>query len=202
MNSIPVSFLLFYSVFTVNLLLQCGLGIKGAVESNQDNKELSPSLDRITIFRSIIIFFSVIILWAFFAKLLFSLIPGMFIYVLIFPVSFIFYDALEYLFFRFVIKKDTDSEKSINFPGGITAVAVFLCMILSNNFLETLVLSFGISTGVLFVKLIIKEIQRRAFLEAVPVSIRGKPLVLITMGMLSLVFTTVSLLLFGMIGAR
>jgi len=202
MNNIPLPFLLFYSVFTVNLLLQCGLGIKGAVEPTQDNKDISPSLDVITIIRSIIIFLAVIILWGFFSKVIFSLIPGMFVYVLLFPVSFIFYDALEYLFFRYLIKKDIESEKSVNFPGGITSVAVFLCMILANSFLETIVLSFGVSAGILFAKIIIKEIQKRASLEAVPVFIRGKPLVLITMGMLSLVFTAVSLLLFGMIGAK
>jgi Na+-translocating ferredoxin:NAD+ oxidoreductase RnfA subunit len=202
MNSIPVLFLLFYSAFTLNLLLQCGLGIKGAVESNPDKKELHGSLDIMALIRSGIIFLAVVLLWIFFSKIIFSLFHGVFIYVLIFPVSFLVYDAIEYLIFRYIIKKDIKSERFINFPGGITAVAVFLCMILANNFIETIVLSFGISSGIFFVKLIIREIRKRAALEAVPVFLRGKPLVLITMAMLSLVFTSVSLLMFGMLGLR
>jgi len=39
-------------------------------------------------------------------------------------------------------------------------------------------------------------------LEAVPIFLRGKPLVLISMGMLSLVFSVGALLVFRMIGAK
>jgi len=199
MNNIPILLLFIYAAFTVNLLLQCGLGIKGAVESDMGGQ--GGSIDILELIKSGIIFLAVILLWFFFSKVVFSLFQGIYLYVLIFPVSFIAYEAMEYFVFNHILKKPNTSERFIDFPGGITAVAVFLCINLANTFLETIVLSLGVSSGIFFVKLIIREIRRRAALETVPVFLRGKPLVLITMGMLSLVFTTVSLLLFRMIGA-
>jgi len=210
MNGIPGLLLFIYSAFTVNLLLQCGLGIKGVIDSKnspEDKPDFQKTCDNApfdiyTLTRSCIIFLAVIVLWFFFSKIIFSLIPGIYIYVLLFPVSFIFFEALEYLTFRYVLKKDMETEKHIHFPGGITAVAVFLCINIANNVLETIILSFGFASGIFIIVLIIREIRRRAALEAVPVYLRGKPLILVTMGMLSLVLTTVSFLLFGMIGAR
>jgi len=208
MNSMPVLLLFIYSAFTINLLLQCGLGIRGAIESSSNNGDLSHAasaaqpLDLKTLIKSCIVFCSVIILWFLFARVFYSMLPGIYLYVLLFPVSSIVYDAMEYVIFRYVVKKENDNERMINFYGGITAVASFLCINIAKNILETIVLSVGFTTGIFFVKLIIREIRRRAALEAVPLFLRGKPLVLITMGMLSLVFTTASFLLFRMIGVR
>ncbi|MCL2174930.1 MAG: hypothetical protein FWB73_02680 [Treponema sp.] len=195
MENFPVLLLLIYSAFTINLLLQCGLGIKGAVESKIE-------INISTISKICIIFITVIVLWLFFSKVVFALLPGLFIYILAFPVGFIVYDALEYFVFRYLIKKNVNSEDFINFPSGITSVSVFLCIMLANNFLQALVLSFGFTSGIFLITLVIREIRKRAALEAVPVFLRGKPLALVTMGMLSLVFATASLLLFGMIGIK
>ena len=202
MNNMPVLLLLIYSAFTINLLLQCGLGIIGAVETSSNNSKWREPLDLKTLIKSCIIFFSVIILWFLFARVFYSILPGVYLYVLLFPVSSIVYDVMEYVIFRYVVKKENQSERMINFYGGITAVAAFLCINIAKNILETIVLSLGFTIGIFFVKLIIREIRRRAALEAVPLFLRGKPLVLITMGMLSLIFTTASFLLFRMIGVR
>jgi len=202
MNNIPVLLLFIYSAFTINLLLQCGLGIKEAIEASPGCDEWSQPLDLSTLIKSVIVFLSIILLWFFFSRVLYSILPGVYLYVLLFPVSFISYDAMEYVIFRYVVKKENQNERMINFYGGITAVAAFLCINIAKNFLETIVLSLGFTAGIFFVKLIIREIRRRAALEAVPLFLRGKPLVLITMGMLSLIFTTASLLLFRMIGVR
>ncbi|MDR2541946.1 MAG: hypothetical protein LBC80_00625 [Treponema sp.] len=193
MNGVPLLLFFIYSCVTINLLLQCGLGINGAVDSK--NTFAVSSLIKI-----LIVFSSVIILWFFFSKIVFNLISGIFVYILLFPVSSIFYDGFEYLVFRYIYKKETEDTGFVHFPNGITAVALFLCVVLANSFLETFILSFGFTTGILIINLIIREVRKRATLEAVPVFLRGKPLVLITMGMLSLVFTTASLLLFRMIG--
>ena len=214
MSNMPVLLLFIYSAFTINLLLQCGLGIKGAIEAGSNDGELPNAslaphaalaahpLDLSTLVKSVIIFFSVILLWFFFARVFYSILPGIYLYVLLFPVSSIVYDAMEYVIFRYVVKKENKNERMINFYGGITAAAVFLCVNIAENILDTIVLSLGFTLGIFFVKLIIREIRRRASLEAVPLFLRGKPLVLITMGMLSLIFTTASLLLFRMIGVR
>ena len=193
MNGTLLLLLLIYSGFTINLVLQCALGINGIAESK------SP-LNISTLIKTGLIFFTVILLWFFFSRMLYSLFSGIFIYVLLFPVSAIAYDGLEFLVFRYIAKKDAESDSIISFPGGITAVAVFICINIANNFLETIVLSFGFVFGILFVNLIVREIRRRASLEAVPHFLRGKPLVLVAMGLLSLVFSTASLLIFRMIG--
>ena len=193
MDGIYLLFLI-YSGFTMNLVLQCALGIKGVAESKVP-------INSLTVIKSFLIFISVILLWLFFSMFISSLISGIFIFILIFPVSAVVYNSFEYLVFKFLLKKDTQDESIITFPSGITAAAVFISVILAGNFLEALVLSFGFSSGIFLVNLIIREIRRRAALEAVPVFLRGKPLVLAAMGLLSLIFTSVSLLIFRMIDA-
>jgi len=195
MRGMQLLLLLICSGFSMNIVLQCGLGIKGAAES-ENPSGLS------TLLRTGMIFISVIILWLFFSRIVYSIIPSIFIYVLLFPVSSVVYDALEYFIFQYLYKKDPNSEYIVSFPGGITAVCVFICINLADNFLEAAVLSFGFTAGIFLVYLIIREVRKRADLEAVPRFLRGKPLVLITMGMLSLVFSLVSILLFRMAGAQ
>ncbi|MDR1839195.1 MAG: hypothetical protein LBQ93_06395 [Treponema sp.] len=187
--------LLICSVFSMNLVLQCGLGMKEAAESNNP-------LGISTLIKTGIILFSVILLWLFFSKIVNSIIPGILVYVLLFPVSSIVYDGLEHFVFSYVYKKDTEGECFVNFPGGITAVSVFICVNIADSFLQAVVLSFGFMAGIFLVYLIIREVRKRAALEAVPLFLRGKPLVLITMGMLSLVFSIISVLLFRMIGEQ
>ncbi|MDR1869679.1 MAG: hypothetical protein LBQ82_06815, partial [Treponema sp.] len=138
----------------------------------------------------------------FFSRIVYPIIPNVFIYVLLFPVSSVVYEALEYFIFQYLYKKDPSGEYIVSFPGGITAVCVFICVNLARGFLEAAVLSFGFTAGIFLVYLIIREVRKRAALEAVPRFLRGKPLVLITMGMLSLVFSVVSILLFRMAGAQ
>jgi len=200
MIRIPFLLLVIFSVFNMNLMLQCALGLNGAVSSKNHDKVLA-------LIRLSVIFVSVILLWFVFSRIIFLMISWIFVYVLLFPVSYIVFDGLEFLFLRYMLKKDIDDkcftdECFISFPGGITAVAVFICINIANGFLEVLILSFGFTAGILLVSLIIIEIRKRAALEGVPLFLRGKPLVLISMGMLSLVFSIGSLLLLRMINFR
>jgi len=184
-------FLLFtFSAFSANLLLQCGLGI---------NTESRISHIKITSVKLGIIFLSVVFLWSIFTGLVFSIFSGIFIYIIIFPVSFMTYEGLENLIFRKYFK-NINTGSAVGFPGGITAIALFICLNISGGFLETLILVFGFTSGILLVNIVLCEIQKRAALEAVPRFLRGKPLILISMGLLSLVFTKVSILIFRVIG--
>ena len=192
MSEIPFVFLVIFSAFTMNLTLQCALGI---------NAEAGNSGRLTTLIKLGIIFIAVIILWSVFSRLLSSIISGIFIYVLLFPVSSMVYDGLEFLVFHYIFKRNPQDECSVSFPGGITAAALFICVNIANSFMEAVSLSFGFAAGTMLVFLILGEISRRAVLESVPRFLRGKPLVLISMGMLSLIFSTASLLLFRMIGS-
>ena len=214
MIRIPFLLLIVFSVFNMNLMLQCALGLNGAVSPKNHDKILA-------LIKLSIIFVSVILLWFLFSRIIFFTVSWIFIYVLLFPVSYIVYDGLEFLLFRYIIKKENDEyffgksstgksfidecstdECFISFPGGITAAAVFICLNIANGILEVLILSFGFSAGILLVSLIIIEIRKRAALEEVPRFLRGKPLVLISMGMLCLVFSVGSLLLLRMINFK
>ena len=193
MSGTPFLLLIIFSAFTMNLILQCALGLKGVASAKNCSTLLS-------LIRLSLIFFITILLWAVFSGIIFSVFSGIFIYILLFPISFIVYEGLEYLIFRYILKKDILNEEcGISFPQGITAAAVFICLNISNSFAETLLLSFGFSSGIFIVLLIIKEISKRAALENVPYFLRRKPLVLITMGILSLVFSITSLLFLKMI---
>jgi len=194
MNQIPPILLLICSCFTMNLILQCGLGLRGIVESKT-------SFDLPAFVKLSLVFSSIILLWLFFSKIIFSLFSGLFIYVILFPVSAIVYDGLEYLIFTYLLKIGREEETFVSFPSGATAVAVFICINLASGFLDVLILAFGFSFGIFIINLIVREIRKRAAFEAVPVFLRGKPLVLIAMGLLSLIFTAASILFFRMIGA-
>jgi electron transport complex protein RnfA len=194
MNGIHPLMLVIFSAFTMNLTLQCALGLKGAAVPDNCSKKT-------TLIRLLIIFISVVLLWFLFSKILGSFSSGTLIFVLLFPVSYMVYSGFEYIALNYLVKENIEDESFISFPGGITAVAAFICINIANGFLEVLLLSFGFTAGILLVILIIREIKKRAGLEAVPHFIRGTPLVLITMGLLSLIFTVGSLLILGMIGA-
>ena len=187
MNGLSFLMLIILSAFTMNLTLQCALGIKGAAQATNCGWDF-------ILVKSGILFTAVLLLWFFFSMVIFSLVSGIFIYVLLFPVSYIVYEGLDFILFNHIIKKDRKDEDFISFPGGVTAAAVFLCINIAGNFLEAAVLSFGFAAGILLVFLIVREIRKRAALESVPRFLRGKPLALIIMGMLSLVFSVTSLL--------
>jgi len=195
MNQIPFAVLIILSAFSMNLTLQCALGVKGAAESKNPGHYTN-------FLKLVIIFFCVIMLWAFFFKIIHSMFSGMFVYVLIFPVGYIVYEALEYLFLSKLLSERPENESSVSFPGGITVAAVFLCVNIAEDLTQAALLSFGFTAGIYLVLIITGEIRRRAALEAVPIFLRGKPLALISMGMLSLVFSVSALLVFRMIGAK
>jgi electron transport complex protein RnfA len=193
MNSIPV-ILFIFSMFNMNMALQCALGIKGASESKNCSRKS-------TIIRLGIIFVTVVFLWIFFSRIVFSIFSGIFIYILIFPISFIVYEGSQFLTIKYIIKKEIENESFINFGGGITAALVFICINISNGFFQTVILSFGFTSGMMVVFLIIREIRRRAALEIIPQFLRGNPLILISMGLLSVVFTAASVLFLRVTGS-
>jgi len=195
MKGITLILLVIFSAFNMNLALQCAMGIRGASESKNCSRKT-------TFYHLCVIFFAVIILWIFFKLVSFTLIEGLFIYILIFPVSFMVYEGIQYLSIKYIVKNEIENDSFVCFPGGITAAAVFICINIAHNFLETVMLSFGFTAGIMIVFLIIREIRRRAALEAIPRFLGGNPLILISMGLLSLVLSAASLLVLRVIGVR
>jgi len=159
-------------------------------------------------------------------------------YLLIFPVSFLFFTVIEYLAGRLVIKTnwkgeivsrnrfisdyffigadaDQSSPKGDASPkgdvslnggapvnGAMVGAALFITLGLSGGFAQATMLSFCFSAGAALVVLIGGEIRRRSAMEAVPRCLKGGPLVLIAMGLLSLVLTSLALVFYAVLGAN
>jgi electron transport complex protein RnfA len=83
---------------------------------------------------------------------------------------------------------------------GLALASVFLTLRLAVSPVDALVLCLGFSLGTLTAALILREINRRSSLEAVPETFRGAPLTLISMGLLSLIFSAVSAIFLRVLG--
>jgi len=86
--------------------------------------------------------------------------------------------------------------------GAPTGAAVFIISGLAGSVAQAATLSLGFSAGAATALLIVGEIRRRSATEAVPARLRGGPLVLITMGLLSLVFTSVAVVFYSVLGTN
>jgi electron transport complex protein RnfA len=178
-----------FSSLSLNLILHCGLGLRRAV-AVRDPDDVSPLL------RPGIIFLSVLLLWMVFSYIISPLSSGFFNYVLLFPLSALVYAGWEFFFYRIVLKKVSQPPRTAVFCDGLTAAALFLTLHLASGFIEAVVLAFSFAFGVLLAIFILDEIHRRSEMEAVPRFLRGGPLALISLGFLSLIFTSAALIFF------
>jgi electron transport complex protein RnfA len=177
-----------FSGLSMNLLLQCGLGMRGAAREGE-----RPFL----LVRIGLVFLSVLILWTFFSYVFH---PGFFEYLLLFPLSALIYAGLERLLFRAVLKQEAPGFKESYCCDGLTAAALFLTLHLASGFVEAAVLSLGFSLGLLISLLILAEVRRRSRMEAVPRLLRGSPLALISMGLLALIFSSTAFIFYQALG--
>ena len=193
--------LLFFAALSLNLILTFSLGIREII--------LRERISIISVYYPwFIIFVSTSLLWVFFARILFFT-AGIFNYLLMLPFAVLAGFALEKLFFYAIneLKKHPPYKELLidaaDNPGmftigssysAMTAVALFLTIHFALSFADALVLSFAFSAGGLLAFIILKEIQKRSFLEAIPYGLRGTPILLISMGLLSLIFSAASVL--------
>jgi electron transport complex protein RnfA len=188
-----------FSGLSTNLILQFGLGLKGTAFDESISKER-------LLAGSGVLFATVMLLWLVFLFIRSLLFLGLLEYVILFPVSFLVFSVLECLTKRFILKKHAGQEERILFgdalTGGVLAgAALFMTMNVTGSLYEALIFSLGFSCSTALVIVVVGEIRRRAEMEAVPRYLRGGPLALIAMGLLSLVFTSGALVLFGVLGS-
>ena len=210
-----------FSGLSMNLILRFGFGLQRI--SLEGNSGHSPNISKWAFFLWLCIFFiSIIMLWLFFSLVQSVLFLGFFEYFLIFPVSYLFFSFLADLARRLFFGKNSGESVSLDdfcltangafssgassngvfSSGAMVSTAVFIILGLAGSFADAVVLSLGFSAGIAFAVLIAGEIQRRSGMEAVPRFLRGGPLVLITMGLLSLVFTSAAMMFFNVLGAE
>ncbi|MDR0584839.1 MAG: hypothetical protein LBG57_10910 [Treponema sp.] len=195
MNFQPAPLALFavFASLSMNLALQCGLDMRGIAVTQKAGEK--PPLVKLGI-----LFITILLLWIIFSYIISSLPLGFFMYVLLFPLSALVHFGLEYLVYRFVLKRALESDGPIHYCSGLAAAALFVSLNIAGGFVEAASLSFGFVLGILLVFVIIGEIRRRSMMEAVPRFLRGAPLSLISMGLLSLVFSSAALVFFRVIG--
>jgi len=185
--------LVFFAALSLNLFLNFGLGTREFLPHKQ------PPSTAPFYYPWLVLFVSTLLLWVLFARIL-SFFGGIFDLILILPVSALTSAALEKLFFSFTSQyKEMEVKPEFLFAAGsswheMAAVSVFLSLHFALSFADALLLSFAFSAGSLMAFLIIREIQKRSSLETIPHGLRGTPIVMISMGLLSLVFSAVSVL--------
>jgi electron transport complex protein RnfA len=123
---------------------------------------------------------------------------GLLEYFLLFPLSGLLCLALELPASRIFPWFTPPSRMFSALTGydGLVFLSILITLRLSLSFLETLILSFFFALGCLGAVIILREIRRRSVLERTPRWLRGSPLLLVSMGLLSLIFSSSALIFF------
>jgi Na+-translocating ferredoxin:NAD+ oxidoreductase RnfA subunit len=182
----------------MNLMIQFGLGLGllaaddgGGVEEGNDTRSLPGAL---------ILFAALFLLWVLFTYVLYPLRTGLYWYLLLYPLSAALMRGLEWVLGRntrlFPRLKIPDS-----FPAGWTELlplGLLISLHLALHPLEALFLSLCFSLGLQFSLVILREIRRRSRFEAIPPFLWGNPLALISLGLLSMICISASIILFNL----
>ena len=179
-----------FSAISLNLLLQFALGIAGAA-SDTDHK--ANAKRELPLIQFCIFFISTLVLWVFFKYLLPGFWTGYSEYFLFFPLSAIVCMGLELFVERVlprVFPKFAGLKKrfsAITAYDGLVPASLIITSIAAETFTDALVIALSFALGNLAAMLTLNEIGRRSTLEYVPKYLRGAPLILISMGLLSLI---------------
>ncbi|MDR1858017.1 MAG: hypothetical protein LBQ69_00945 [Treponema sp.] len=200
-----------FSGLSMNLVLQFGLGLKelamaentgcagdGGIAETAGKKWFLAGLG--------ILFVTVLLLWLLFSFFRYILPLGLLEYFLLFPASVLAFSALEFLAHQFALKKNARQEIAFAFGntftgGALAGAALFVTLNVADRLGEAAVLSLGFTCGIALAVGIVGEIRRRSQMEAVPRHLRGGPLALVAMGLLSLIFSSAALMFFEVLGA-
>ncbi|MDR2798069.1 MAG: hypothetical protein LBB80_06975 [Treponema sp.] len=187
--------LLVFSGFTLNLVLHGALGIGNIAEWQ---KRSHP----IPLFQLGILFVSVFLLWMLASYGLVFLAFGFLEYALLFPLSALVCMGLEGLCARLL--PSLVPEYNVFNPAtaydGLALSSLMMTLHIARTVMEALILSLGFSLGTLLSMGLLNEIRKRSSLELVPPFMQGRPLMLISMGLLSLLFTALGLIFFNALG--
>ena len=176
-----------FAGLSLNLILQFALGL------NRVEKEYELPFSQI-----IGLFVTVLLLWIIHTYIL-NFFSWEFIgFFLIFPLSALSclgFEIIEKRFFPNIIGK-TRLFSALSAYEGLVPASLLLTLNLAVNFLDAFVLSFFFALGCLMAIFILMEIKRCSTLEEIPSWFRGMPLVLISSGLLSMVFASVAWICF------
>jgi len=181
-----------FSGLSLNLLLQFALGTAGAAADTGYKKNAKRELPLI---QFCILFVSMIFLWIFFKYFLPAFWRGFSEFFLFFPLSALVCMGLERLVERILprifskFKGIRKSFSAITAYDGLVPASLIIIFIAADAFTDVLVIALFFILGNLMAMLTLNEIARRSSLERVPKYMRGTPLILVSMGLLSLIST-------------
>ena len=183
-----------FSSISLNLLLQFGLGTTGAAGDTGYKTEAKREIPFTQFF---ILFVSVLFLWMFFNYLAPASLRSFPEYFLFFPFSSLMCMGLEFLgervfpkllpgFFSHFkgIRKTFNAFTAYE---GLVPASLMIAFAIAGSFAGAFILALFFAIGNILATVILNEIRRRATLESVPRYLRGSPLILVSMGLLSLV---------------
>ena len=183
---IALAALAVFSGLSVNLLLSFALGTAGAAGDKLPKGE---TRRRLPLFQLGVLFITVLFLWVLFTYVLPPSLKSFAAYFLFFPLSALFCKGLEFLRERFFPKFGPAVKVFSAYTAydGLVPVSLVITFTLAGNFSGAVVLALFFVLGNMAAMLALNEIRRGSNLEWVPRFLRGSPLILISMGLLSLI---------------
>jgi Na+-translocating ferredoxin:NAD+ oxidoreductase RnfA subunit len=186
-----IAVLCVFAVFALNLTAH--LGVAGAGACAAANERTPIPYYNLGAF-----VLSVFLLWFISFYFLLPLCGDFLVFVLVVPLSVLCCLAFEAL--RKQVLPDMESGAPFFDPftayDGMVPLSLILTLLLADGVGQALALILGEGVGVLLLILILREIGRRAAIENVPKPARGNPVILVSMGLLSLIFGAAALVCF------
>jgi hypothetical protein len=176
--------LFLFAAFHLNLFLCFGLGIRELV-----------SRKRRSFFQIscpwAVVFLTTVFLWVFFEKILLRICPWFPVYLALYPLSLCLCLGLETgLVMAFPgLGSALSGRFKMGSYAGFASASLLITMRFAVNFGEVLLLALACSGGALLAAVVIAEVRKRSHRESLPAGLRGNPVTLISMGLLSLVFS-------------
>ena len=192
---IPLAALAVFSGLSLNLLLQFALGTSGAAGIQKGRRGLP-------LFQLAVLFVSVLFLWVLIRFLFSPFWKSLSEYFLFFPFSALVCMGLERLKKKFFPAVETKRVfHDLTAYDGLVPASLLITLSLASGFADALVLSLFFALGNLAAMFILNEIGRKSTLEWAPRFIRGNPLILISMGLLSLISAVIAGICFRILEA-
>jgi electron transport complex protein RnfA len=185
----------------MNLLTQFGLGL-GILAAGDGQDGRTPQYRQ----GALILCISLFALWLFFTYVIAPLGLDFYWYVLLYPLSALTVRGIQGLLgsreaLKILRSAGEFPRAAAPLPPGwveFLSLGLLISLHLALGPLEALFLSLCFSLGLALSLGILREIDRRSRFEAVPPFLRGCPLALISLGLLSLIFTSASLMFFSL----
>jgi electron transport complex protein RnfA len=176
-----------FSGLSLNLLIHLGIGIRDF------NREPYRPF-RFVFFQCFSLFVSAMGLWCLFTYILTPLSLGFFEYFLLFPLAATLGSFWKFLLTRPFSREDSEERffSISSAHNGLVISALLITLRLAGSFSGALTLVLGFSLGFLAAAFILRAIFDRLSGETVPSFLRGTPLLLISLGLLALILSSLS----------